>query len=681
MNSDAMKEFLFRHFEKFLFGVLALVALYLIYEGVNKPDILAVHQPASMEQRAIEVKGSIDDDHWDAINAVAPRLPTMDIVDRTNKTIQPVDSSVYSLPYPWEQKLVESSIKRADPAIPAPVDVQVIGVVASLAMKQYGDYPLKLLEPADPATKVEKKVKRPSRRDQREAMMMMGEGGYDPSMMDPSMMDPSMMSGYGMDSSMMDPSMSGMAGIKPVRKLDATLYDQGFRPPTVIDVAPAVGQFIAGVALMPQKKIFDEFEKALAQADGYNPQRDQPFYVGFMMQRADVTSKPVDQLVEADWVMRGHTRHYELMLLKTWAGMAKEIVAGTYRDPALTAAIPPVLLEHYAWFATHPKIPVGDEPLPGAAGPLMPKKAELPTGPILPEDINTFSARGRGGDMGAMSGFDSSMGMEMGGMGGYGMGGYGMAAKVVQPEYKLIRFYDFADFTGRDPGAPQPGRKYVYRVRIAIEDPNFPSNPVAQPRNSTLSADVFKRVAQLTAKATELSKKTPTVPRDQSLWTTWSEYSAPSPPVSLPSLYDSYAGPVETTTKTYPGPNNMPIEFHSKPPKAKVVVTKWDPNYGAPLPVFADVTKGSVVSKEKATIEVPDPLALEVRKIPDITVNTSNVVLDIVGGKPLGIAPAENQTEPGVLLMFDPSGGLEVVDEIDTQRGYRLYSFADERGE
>ncbi|MGV3483208.1 MAG: hypothetical protein ACO1RT_02185 [Planctomycetaceae bacterium] len=671
MNSDAIQEFLFRHVEKFIFGVLIVVAVFLIYQGVSKPDILAVHQPDAMEQRANQVKLSIDDDHWDAIKE--PRIPALDIVARTNKTIQPVDSTVYSLPHPWEAKSIESSIKRSDPMIPVPVELQVHGVVASLAMKSYEPYPLKTLEPADPAVKVEKKEKRLSAREKRMQEMMMMESGYDTSMMDPSMMDPSMMD----PSMMMDQGMGG-APAKPVRSIKADLYDQGFRPTGALtEVAPAVGHFIAGTALMPQKKIFDEFEKALAQADGYSPQRDQPYYLGFDLQRADVTNKSVDQLVEADWVTRGNSRYLQKVLLYRWSGMAKEIVAGKYRDPELTAAIPPVLLDHYEWFASHPKIPVGDEPLPGA-GSALPEKEQGPVGPITPDDVRALSGKGRttgGGSMGDMTSYDPGMSTMM-------MGGYGAAVKVEQPEFKLIRFYDFRDFKGEDKGAPQPGRKYVYRVRIAIEDPNFPANPVAQPRNSTLSAEVFKRVAVLTEKASAGAANPQIAARDASLYTMWSDFSAPSPPVSLPPLYDSYAGPVDPgSIKAYQvGPNNV-IEFHSKPPKAKVVVTKWDPAYGAPLPVFSEVMKGSVVSKEKATIEVPDPVALEVKKLPDATINTANVVLDITGGRPLAISPAENQTEPGVLLMFDPSGGLEVVDEIATQRGYRLYSFADERGE
>ncbi len=659
MNSDAIKDFLFRHFEKFIFAGLMTLSLFLIYQGVQKPDIMKLHQPAKMESEANQVKSSIDDDHWATI--AAPRVEAPDIIGRTKEAIKPVDPNEYSLSVPWEVHTSNLNVKRSDPKIPAPIDVQVQGVICSLATKTYSDYALKLLEPADPVEKMEKKVKKLSRKEEqmkKQMEMMMGSdgGGYGMEMEDPSM--------YGMD-----PSMGASMAVTPTRRIDAK-YDQGFRPLSsgTSDVQPELAHFIVGVALMPQKQIFDAFEEALSRADGYNPQqRDLPYYLGYEMWRAEVTNKPVDQLTDADWTKRGYTRHFELLLLRAWSGMAKEVVAAKYRDPQLTSPIPPILLEHYTHLVTHPKIPIGDEPLVGAGTVLQPKQ-ELPTGPILPDadGDDPFRAARRAGTGSMM--MDPMMAGMMSGMNmGYGM----MNMKVEQPEYKLIRFYDFRDFTGRDKNCPQPGRKYVYRVRIVVEDPNFPSNAMLQPKNSSLSAEVFKRVDAL---ATQAAK---TKVRKAELF---SEFSAPSQPVSLPSPFDSYVGPVDPGATKVFALGQTPIEFQSKPKKAKAVVTMWNPTYGAAVPVFTDVMKGTMVAK-KGTIDIPDPIALEVKKAPDMNVDTYNVVLDIYGGKPLGISVGENQTEPGLLLMFDPFGGLEVVDEIDTQKGYRLYSGADDRGE
>ncbi len=96
------------------------------------------------------------------------------------------------------------------------------------------------------------------------------------------------------------------------------------------------------------------------------------------------------------------------------------------------------------------------------------------------------------GDSAGRSRYDESYGMtemdDMDGMSGYGSGRRRLEKDP--PEYKLIRFYDFA-IDPRDPNSPKPGRQYVYRVRVAVEDPNFPKNPSLQPRGSSLDANAY----------------------------------------------------------------------------------------------------------------------------------------------------------------------------------------------
>ena len=251
------------------------------------------------------------------------------------------------------------------------------------------------------------------------------------------------------------------------------------------------------------------------------------------------------------------------------------------------------------------------------------------------------------------------------------VGPFGSRQNIDHPDYKLIRFYDFRDFSGSDRSAPQPGRKYVYRIRVAIEDPNFPENPAAQPRNSTLSAEVFRRVEREAANAARTNRR---------ISRRWSEFSEPSPVVSLPPTTAAYAGPVVPATIRKMQVDGREVEFTQKPATGKLVVAQWHRTYQVPVPVFMDVLRGSVVAK-KGDFEVPDPLSLAVKKLPDTEINTQTVVVDVGGGNPLAISAAENQTEPALMLLFDASGGLRVVDEVQSQHGYRLYSFADERGE
>lgn len=698
MSNSSSQDFLFRHFEKFIFGVLVCLALFLIYRGFQMPNFLDEQQPDRMEQGANQVKTAIDEDHWESINNAESRLPTIDVVARTNESIRPVGSQLYRLNHPWEGKSIDASLKRTDPQIVPPIELMVTGVIGSIAVKsplskdpmKPSDYPLKALENAEPIVVKAPEPKKPPRgrgRRMGEGMDGMMEGmGADGMMEGSGMEGMAGMEGMGMEGMMGMGSAGGMAGVgmKPARQIDPKKFDQGFRPAQAGSFEPAIGHFISGVALMPHKELFKAYQESFQQADGYNSLRDQPVYIGFSLQRADVTNKPLDELVDGDWVTRFTSKNIQQLLLNYWAGMAKEIVAGKYRDPELTSAIPPILLMNYADFASHPKIPLGDEDLTRQNPAMLNTE---PVGPIVPTvGDDPFSGANIGiaqpgvgmmgsgmmgsGMMGgeyAMEG--SASGMEGGGdgMGGYGMGGYGMNVPNIasQPDHKLIRFYDFRDFTDADKTAPVPGRKYVYRIRVAIEDPNFPRNPSMQPRNSTLSAEVFRRVEQETAKASTGRKVRNSI--------RWSEFSAPSPVVSLPPMSGMYAGPVVPAQVRKMKLDGKDIEVTQKPPSGKLVVTQWNPIFKVPVPIVMDVVRGTILAK-KGDAEVPDPYALIVKKLPDADINTQSVVLDLDGGQQLAITQDETQTEPGVMLLFSPDGGLQVSDEISSQRDFQFFS-------
>ncbi len=395
MNSDALKEFFLRNGEKIAYGFLVLLSGFLIYSGINKPNILEKFQPEAMAQKATQVKNSIDDDHWKEINEEASRLPDFSVVERTNKSMSEVDATAYKLPVPWEAKSIDLSLKRSDPKVPAPVELVARGVVATIAYKTSGEYPLSKLEPADELEKEEKPVpKPPTRRGRGNAMM--GSSSMDASMMDPAMMGGGAAGAYpGSSSSSMMPGSemmgSGMT-TTPVRRIDSLIFDLGARPtvtPTE-EVKPFVSRFIAGVALMPNKKIFAAFEEALAQADGYDLKRDQPFYLGLELQRLDVTDKPADQQDESAWVLRANTQFYNQVITTFWPSFAPEVVSYKYRDDRLTTLIPPVLLDHYSWFASHPKIPLGDElQLPPGAQSMTTKKKKNAVEEVVMPDLNS----------------------------------------------------------------------------------------------------------------------------------------------------------------------------------------------------------------------------------------------------------------------------------------------------
>lgn len=670
MDADRIKEFFLNHLEKIILVVFVGLSGYCVYAGIQKPSVLDSHQPDKLIDDAKQVKQSVDDDHTDAV--IEERISEFDIVAQTKKIDSPVDPTLYPVVHLWEDIDATTVVRRSDPQLLPPVDLQMYGIATIIAGKVSSpdSYPLTLLEEADEVEKVEKK-KRPKRKRRRGGMMseemMMGSMGM--GMMEESMMMDAMMGG-GMGGSMT------AAGAK--RKLDKAQDESGYRPVPDKDnyPAPQVGWFISGTALLPYKNIYEAYESALRDAKGYDPiRRDTPNFYDLQVQRADVTDKSVDQLVEADWKLVWNRVNMLKLAAGRWRGFAPELVPADYRDPALTMVVPPILLDNYQWFTSHPAIPLKTKKELKAEKRRQENEAnQVEERYELDDDTIVLAGPGQRGGMGSSMGMPMDFGaadmqMMTGGMGGMMGAMMGRGVVEVDPvEHKLIRFYDFAGFGAR---SPTPGRTYVYRIRYGVVDPNFPASPQLQPTTATLTPNVAQRVLGLVAKA-EAEKDRGT------LFVRYGEWSAPSPPTGLPSLATSYAGPVSAGRMLEVTAGNRKFVTPRDPPTAEVVATVLEPTLGTRVPLTLSVTAGSVLGGKAESADVIDPVSLEIKKLEGPVVDTGITVVDIAGGQPMAADP--ELTTPGMMLLMDAGGSLQVADSIDQQRPFRTYSFADEKG-
>ncbi|MGB7345769.1 MAG: hypothetical protein WBD20_16250 [Pirellulaceae bacterium] len=689
---DKIKDFFIYHVEKIILALVVAISGFLIFSGLGKEHITAQYQPDAIAQQAQQVKSSVDDDHSDAI--LKDRKSDFDIPHAITIRANPVDKTGYDLPNVFDPPSGSdgTGVKRQDPTISTPIALRVQGVATAIAFRSpAGNYPLKDLEPADPLEVIEKKEKKAPRERRRRGgsgMEEMDYGGSDGGEMDYGM---DMME---MDMGMMDPmGTAGMEGANgPVRKLDPK-GDFGLRPVATKNIQtledqppiPGVAHFIAGTAVVPYKEIHDSYKMAFSTASGFEPlRRDRPLFRGYELQRADVTEKSVDQLVEADWVKRDGNTEVIRRAFFFWSGFAPELVSEEYRiDNFLTMWVPPVLLNDYSKFALHPLIPMkttaqlAEEERQRALAD-RPKVIDPTQVEFLDPDDPTVGQAGMGYDGGGgmedmgMDGMDYGGDMGYGGGMSYGgMGGApGMMAEANPVDYKLIRFYDFA-MDAKDPDAPKEGHQYVYRVRVSVEDPNFPKNPALQPKGNSLAPDVYDRYLQL-VKIAETTKV-----RE---YKRWSEWSTPSEPVSLPSLDKIYVGPV---TAAAPKPANTKLgEYEADPPRANAVISHLERSLGAALDFrMTELTEGSVFSAKPETADIIDPITLEVKKLESPVIESSATIVDIDGGYPLTIQEGEDMRVPGMMLIFDSNGGLQVHDEAGDQEMYRIRSFANERGE
>lgn len=679
MDADKIQEFCIHHVEKMILVLVVGASVFLVYLGLQQENILETHQPDRLIADAKQVRAEVDEDHNDVV--LAERRPDFDIDREIKRRRTPVEPSGYSV-VTWEPMDATSSIRRADPTLAPPMALQVAGVLAPMALRSSdGVYALSDLEAAD-AIEVEKEPERPQRRSRRSRR---GGGGYpgDEGMdemyeMFDMEMDEGNEEGYpGMDSY---ESMTGSTGL--TRRLKDPI---GFRPTGTRHILhdtqqkpiPGIGWFIAGTAVMPYKELHEAYKDALAQADEYDPRRrDQPKFIGYQLQRADVTGKTVDQLQEADWINRDGRTECIRDAVVLWSGFCPELVPKDYRaDTTLTMWIPPVMLTDYSTFSLHPLIPMmSRRDLELAAE----KEAKQNVSQEVDEtDIVIGDSAGTSYD----SSYDSEMDDMYGEDAGMYSGGYAaMQVEVNPPDYKLIRFYDFAiDQRAQDPNSPKPGREYVYRVRVGIEDPNFPKEPALQVRGSNLTPDAYVRVMNLMG-AVENDDKP--IEKRKELSQRWTAWSAPSDRVSLPSREKVYAGPVAGERKIRQvrvGERLVPYEAEA--PKANLVISQFNPEYSSNLSMFlTDITEGSVLSHKAEFNDIVDPISLDVKKLPDAVIVSDATVIDIDGGIPLGIQEGEGLVTPSLMLMYDSQGGLKVHDEVDDQEFYRIESFAEERG-
>ena len=236
-----------------------------------------------------------------------------------------------------------------------------------------------------------------------------------------------------------------------------------------------------------------------------------------------------------------------------------------------------------------------------------------------------------------------SGGGTMGGMppGGGTMGGMGSYGPERLVKYKLIRFNDFT---------VEKGRQYRYRVKVFVEDPNYPSEAYSAPSLAGLDLAVQTRVRDLEAKDAKSGKAKSTYLA--------SEYSPASDVVAQPPSEWFYAG------KVTPGND----KFYSHFGTGTSLTVVQDDKKNVDVPGKYEVYRGSTLNFTLPELDVIHPALGEKRKIEKYSFLTNAVVADMRGGEEL---PQVDQSQPhhlkapGEVLIVDAAGNMHVRDEAD----------------
>ena len=609
----SFKQFVLQHGEKFVVALVAAIAAYMLWSGLQTTSIEDTKTTQSLSDQASSVRREVLTPHWE--NVLAPeREISTDFTRKSGDSRLPTSAKPYEIDA-WEHIPKNRGGKRGDPALVAPMDLKSSAFIGAIALNSNRGSEIQKL-PDAPALTDRKRGSRNEETTTAAATRQMAEG-YD--------------FGYDYKNTTSKSNTSRIS-----------------RDSTASEVIPQFVNFASVTALVMHEQMVQNYVESLDGAPDFNPDRDSPNYLGFEVQRADVTTvKDLNLLGDRDWkTMPKLSGDEYTAMTEKWPGTADETALADYTSDLLTMTIPPILLSRYNELVDHPKIPQK-----------APKSA----------------AGGSGG--GGMGGYDSSYADSMSSS-DYGdayadslrsqnqqTAGPFITEDVIDEAplskalklttYKLLRFFDFE---------VQPGRTYVYRVRLMLEDPNYPRNSALQPATSTMKPDTVIRVQDLQAADRRSDAKT----RTSKLTTGW---SAVSPPISVPSRSRLFASSV--------GKRTLPLS-------ATAVYAEWDPSLATAVPEMAEVSRGSVLGG-KANIEfgldVIDPLTKQVKLLKDYRFFNTVVVADIDGGDTLVRSTKDNELTSGseIVAMDSMTGDLIISREFDDFEKFRLLSFADDR--
>jgi hypothetical protein len=619
------KQFLLDHCEKMILALFVGASGWLVYQGFSSNSFeSATKTPESLQEQSVGTRNKIvGENHWTNLVQSEPgRLVTARFAAKSETSRKPTAAEPYSIGR-LDNKDLQKGGKRGDPEIVSPFDIEVKSFFGVIAVSSLRPAPADELVNAPPVSE-----------DRRRAR-----------------------------------TKAATTTVAVERKLDPK-YDKGYTPlnaelaknrkpkPKEWKVIPKVVGFNAVTAVIDHQLLISNYKREFELAAGYMQNRDSPNYIGFQVQRADVTDSPNQEAAEGQWQDAPEcSTAGQLKMLDFWAGEAKEIAVDTYLEKDILAMpIPPVLLADYAPLASHSLIP------------------QVKITPVF-----MGSGEGSSEGMTTMENPYGESGGSEGSMEGDG-GGY-RAAPLMTPEetamvnaatpkvpvfstHKLIRFFDFG---------VKPNRIYRYRLRLVVEDPNFPRLESLKVNTASMKPETVARVQQLEdAHRAEVQKLAPgkkILVRNSKLVSPWSSASGLAS-FRLPT--DIFASAVEVAATGI---------------KAKLVYGEWENRIGVLVPKSIVADRGMILSGPpvEGGSDVIHPVLKIIKQVTGFSYRNPVTIADIRGGQPLAAQnrPEKHDKDPlpsaGEVVAFDPrTGDLVISGEFTDLEDYRMYSFADE---
>jgi hypothetical protein len=654
-GANGFVRFLLQHGEKIGIAAILVVAGMLVWSSLGRPIVDDSKQPPALTREANAAKSSVENMSWETFPP-EERTDFTSFSSRSGDLVStPVNPRSYPPIPPWDQPVIKPIKLREDPILVAATDLEVRASAGLWMSSDAEAIRANMRAAAQEAARL--------RREQEEEAARMAEEGDREGGRGRGQGRGRGEGGFGeMGRGGMGSDMGGM------KTKDGALVMQPMGGAQVQGFEKIMEQsWVTVLAKVPIKQQFQMYEDALASARGFNVTADQPEYLGYEVERAEVTDDGPGKFT----LLKRVSAKAMIDRMSTWPIQTPDLVNPKYIHPLLTHPLPPMIMREWGDEITHSDLPL-PTPEELAAGPGMEEvqpeepaesgdESEDPFGRAARRAAQPGMAMGRGAEMGMMGrpgmGRGGEMGMmgrpgmgrggEMGMMGRPGMGrggemgGMGMGASIVEelPPFawdgrtKTLLFRYFDDTV-------EPGRRYRYRVQLVLKDVN--ANQPAMyldPEVSTRQTE-DKRPYRVT------------------------EWSEPSPVAVVPRPGLTFIAETKD-----PG---------GAEPEARLIIKSVDSANAAEVANDAWYTRGSVLNfTQKAKIIWSSVYKVNAEKpdeSPVFRFFTGLTLIDLDGGDQL-VPKNRNLKAPARALVMDSAGRLMMQNELDQGKTIREYDF------
>ena len=669
------KALLLKHGEKIgMAAVGVCVALFLV-SAMGRERLPAENQHDVLLQKVGTSERNIDTYTWQQavesnVEGAEPNAVFAQEVD--GSAVAPVPADQYAIAGTgWDRPVVPPTVLRTDPVLLSVTDIEVNGWSALMPFTDAATIRKRRLE----ATRLAAEQKKKADKMAEEAAADAARGGR--GQRGEYTGGPGGEMGYGPDG-MIDPN-------NPNRRMMTAMV----RPEGVPLQGDELVKIVYGATILAKVPVDDQkklYRDALENAKGgFMPERDRPKYLAYFVERAEVT----DSGKELQWTpvkvrsgtgkrpWSGVSSTSLADVVADWPMEMEEVADTRYVHPSLlTFPLPPLVGQNWGDRAKHSDVPLqadynveeemkkqmaeqapaeeGDEenlfssPAPGTAPGGDYGTGGMGRGPRMPYGGGGEGRMGYGGEGGMGMGRPYGGGGEYGGEGGMGYGGgyggeggmgMGMGGgmgvtrsfdaeePLNQQPFWMFRFFDTS---------VEPGKRYRYRVQLALTDVNGYIQPGFLDREVIARLPAPPTTAEAASKAAPLLRRTP-----------WSD---PSPAVSIPM-----AGEVRIAQTTPASDRQANSE-----PSVRLLVKSFDldeEGKAIQAAIEEEFRRGSVMNLTRDAETVVGPY---IDKIEDFNFRTGATLLDIQGGE----KTTGDLTAPSKVLIMDAGGRLSVRDEL-----------------